>query len=170
MHWTDALTTSKLIAVLSVLVFVTSSGVAQPKSEPAKDSDAEVAIQKGLKWLALKQRTDGGWGFDGSSKDRYAATGMALLPFLNAGEGPTKAAKYQDAVKKGVDWLVGSVQKDGKIATNMYSHAIATIALCYAYHLSKDVKLLEKATSRCESHHCGTGKEWQLGLFGARRR
>src|SRR5262245_7532817 len=69
--------------------------VAQSKTEPAKDADAEKAIQSGLDWLARKQEKDGGWSFDGSSKDRIAATGMVLLPFLNSGEGPTTGVKYK---------------------------------------------------------------------------
>ena len=48
--------------------------------------ESEAAVGRGLAWLARKQLKDGSWEFDGSSKDKIAATGMALLPFLAAGE------------------------------------------------------------------------------------
>lgn len=109
--------------------------------------ESEAAVARGLAWLARQQHKDGYWEFDGSSKDMVAATGMALLPFMAAGEGPTKAGKYLDQVKAGVDWLAGRVEKDGRItgSSGMYGHAIGTMALCDAARLSKDDKLKSKA-------------------------
>src|SRR5690606_23478450 len=54
---------------------------------------------------------------------------------------------FQDTVKRGVLWLVTQQHKDGDLAhgigqnAHMYSHGIATIALCEAFALSKDEKL-----------------------------
>ena len=50
------------------------------------NTESEAAVARGLAWLARKQLKDGSWEFDGVSKDKVAATGMALLPFLAAGE------------------------------------------------------------------------------------
>src|SRR5262245_38604306 len=66
---------------------------------------SEAAVAAGLAWLARKQLKDGSWEFDGSSKDKIAATGMALLPFLAAGETHKYATKYKDTVRKGLEWL-----------------------------------------------------------------
>ncbi len=80
-----------------------------------------------------------------------AATGLALLPFLGAGHIHTQPSRYQDQVRRGVDWLLSHQQKTGELFiggmmhSEMYSHAIATMALCEAYGISKDPRLREPA-------------------------
>jgi Prenyltransferase and squalene oxidase repeat len=108
---------------------------------------SEAAVARGLAWLSRKQLKDGSWEFDGLSKDQIAATGMALLPFLAAGQSPDGEAKYAKVVKAGLDWLVNKLQKDGsfKGAGTMYAHAIGSIALCDAVRVAKEEKLKEKA-------------------------
>ena len=70
------------------------------------------------------------------------ATGLALLPMLGAGYIHTVKSKYQDTVRRGIFWLVDHQQPDGNLFIGpagmafMYSHAIATMALCEAYGLS----------------------------------
>ena len=66
---------------------------------------SEAAVARGLAWLARKQLKDGSWEFDGSSKDKVAATGMALLPFLAAGETHKFGTKYKKTVENGLNWL-----------------------------------------------------------------
>ena len=122
--------------------------------------DTLEAIQRGLHWLALVQHADGHWdlknfpkgpgGEDfsghGSEKSDTAATGLALLPFL--GDGHThEAGKYQATVAKGIDWLLKNQKEDGDLFAggegnaHMYSHGIASIALCEALGMTKDEKL-----------------------------
>jgi hypothetical protein len=112
----------------------------------------DAAISRGLAWLARQQLDDGSWQFDITDSKRakeqsrqVAATGLALLPFLAAGEGPTEAKKYQKVVKTGIDWLASWGPEDGFIAKDMYAQAIATTALCDAYRLSRDERLKAKA-------------------------
>ena len=123
--------------------------------------ESERAVQEGLHWLSRHQRDDGGWTLDvrgecgknpGCPEDVHAesataATGLALLPFLGAGHIHTQPGKYQATVQKGVDWLLLHQQKDGQLFlgglsnSQMYSHAIASMALCEAYGLSQDPRL-----------------------------
>ena len=80
-----------------------------------------------------------------------AATGLALLPLLGAGYIHTVKSRHQDAVRRGIDWLVEHQQADGNLFIGppgmafMYSHAIATMALCEAYGLSQDPRLKQPA-------------------------
>ena len=67
------------------------------------NSESEAAVAAGLAWLARKQLKDGSWEFDGTSKDKIAATGLALLPFLAAGETHKFGTKYKDTVRRGLE-------------------------------------------------------------------
>ncbi len=116
--------------------------------EGGGNADSEKAVARGLAWLAKQQKDDGSWEFDQGCKDKkVAATGLALLPFLGAGERHTDdKAKYKDTVKTGLDWLVKNrpaVQP--KVVTggdgDMYEQAIAALALCEAYGMTKDKDL-----------------------------
>ncbi len=122
---------------------------------------SERAVQEGLNWLARHQRDNGGWDLDvrgecrqlpGCPEDIHAesataATGLALLPFLGAGHIHTQPGKYQETIRKGVDWLISHQEKTGELYlggahnAQMYSHAIAAMTLCEAYGLSKDPRL-----------------------------
>jgi hypothetical protein len=126
---------------------------------------SERAVQEGLAWIARHQRVDGGWSMDtsgncqippGCGQDTLfvtdtAATGLALLPFLGAGHIHNKPSRYQNQVKRGIDWLISAQQKSGElflgghIHSQFYSHAIAAMALCEAYGLSRDPRLEQPA-------------------------
>lgn len=109
---------------------------------------SERAVAMGLAWLARQQKQDGGWEYEvGQKEHKAAATGMALLPFLAAGEThkPGKNGderKYQKTVSAGLGWLMRNCPPSGpnagRISTNMYEQAIATLPLCEAYGMTKD--------------------------------
>jgi hypothetical protein len=129
------------------------------------NQQTEDAVRRGLAWLAEHQHADGRWdlrqldppekklpatsGAGGTQSDS-AATGLALLPFLGAGH-THNAGDYQPVVGRGIQWLIQHQKPDGNLFTDppstahMYSHGIATIALCEAYGLSQDASLREPA-------------------------
>lgn len=121
---------------------------------------SEQAVEDGLDWIVRHQRPDGSWGLnfrdqchDGGCpqgavmNSDTAATGLALLPLLGAGQIHTVKCRHQSAVRLGVFWLVKHQQRDGNLFVGppgqafMYSHAIASMALCEAYGLSRDPRL-----------------------------
>ncbi len=127
---------------------------------------SETAVSAALQWLAKHQMPDGGWSFDhgyspmcrgqcrnpGMLKNtRAAATGLALLPFLGAGQ-THKTGKYKKTVQSGLKFLKTRIRVDRNIGSFsepgglMYSHGIASIVLCEAYAMTKDKQLL--ATSQ----------------------
>jgi hypothetical protein len=112
------------------------------------NAESEAAVARGLAWLARKQLKDGSWEFDGSSKDKVAAVGLALLPFLAAGETHKFGTKYKKTVENGLNWLMAQIKSgNGSLGTNnMYAHAIATVALCEAAGMTKDPMVKAKAT------------------------
>lgn len=122
---------------------------------------SEAAVALALKWLAAHQLPDGGWNFDhrigpgerrsgnpGSlTEARRGATSMALLPFLGAGQ-THKEGPYRQAVAGGLQFLLGHMKPDGSLhesGGNMYSHGLATIALCEAYGMTHDRALMRPA-------------------------
>jgi hypothetical protein len=117
---------------------------------------SEAAVALGLVWLAKMQKANGAWVYDGSSAaDTPAATGMGLLPFLAAGQTHKKplgkaSIDYTQTVAKGLDFLLKSQQPSGSFAgaSNMYSHAIATLALCEAYGMTGDKGKLQYPCQR----------------------
>lgn len=121
---------------------------------------SERAVELGLDWLARHQRPDGSWSLNhkpqckgkGCPADPHmdadtAATGLALLPMLGAGQSHVDAGRYQKAVEKGIHWLLKVQKPDGDLwtggggTTHMYSHAIGAMALCEAYGITRDPKL-----------------------------
>jgi len=105
-----------------------------------------------LSWLAKKQLNDGSWSFDGALQEaNTTATGLALLPFLGAGQ-THKSGKYQKTVDAGIKYLVQHLKdtKEGGSLIdrgNMYGQGISTIALCEAYGLTRDQTLKVPAQS-----------------------
>jgi hypothetical protein len=138
-------------------------------NEQGGNSKSEVAVAKGLEWLALHQSQDGRWSlheFNQHARDKprpagkvfrcnckvetanrndIAATGLGLLPFLGAGithkPGKDMQKDYTKVVEGGINWLIGKQGRDGSYSTDMYAHGIATIAICEAYGMTSDPRL-----------------------------
>ncbi|MFO0891943.1 MAG: prenyltransferase/squalene oxidase repeat-containing protein [Isosphaeraceae bacterium] len=126
---------------------------------------SEKAVEDGLQWIVRHQRADGSWSLNFGDQCQAdacpphralesdtAATGLGLLPLLGAGYIHTVKSRHQDSVRRGLEWLVqhqdpgGNMFVGGAGIAYMYSHAIASMALCEAYGLSRDPKL--KAPAR----------------------
>jgi hypothetical protein len=116
--------------------------------------DTEKAVAAGLAWLAKQQKADGSWAFDGKeTKETAAATGLALLAFLGAGEShKDPKAKYKATVQKGLDWLRKDLGANGKFKTGqtMYSQGIASLALVEGYAQTQDAALKQPAQAVVE--------------------
>lgn len=121
-------------------------------------SDAtERAVARALAWLATHQSADGRWdadGFDAHCKAcggetdyevDHALTGLALLSFMGAGHTHTRSGPYQDAVQRGLRWLLDEQRPDGdgRGSETLYSHGIVTIALAEAFATTGDPQLAD---------------------------
>ena len=116
---------------------------------------SERAVAAALHWLYRHQLSDGSWSLDhkqrcidqtctgcGQAKADAGATALGVLPFLAAGQTHKTVGPYRDCVKNALVWLLRHQERDGNLAKGcvqpMYSHGLATIALCEAYGLSGD--------------------------------
>lgn len=109
----------------------------------------ETSVNKGLQWLASKQKEDGSWGEDASKGP--ALTAMAVLTFLAHGETP-QSQEYGSTVLKGLKKLIefaDTIGPSNVIANggNGYGHAMVAYAISEGYALTK-IPMLEKSMNR----------------------
>lgn len=113
---------------------------------------SEKSVALALAWIAEHQLPDGSWSFNmadcpscrgecrnsGTNSSRTAATSLGILPFLAAGNTPTRG-KYKRVVAKGLGFLLdqGKSSENGVSfhdpSGTMYSHGLATIAICETF-------------------------------------
>ena len=116
----------------------------------------EDAVEAGLKWLARNQRSDGSWSLVGPYNDggvtenKPAATAMALLAFMGAGN-THQSGPYKENVLKGIGMVKKFQDRDGFFAEQSvgnqrtYGQAQCTIAICELYGMTGDQELREIA-------------------------
>lgn len=133
--------------------------------EAGGTAGSEAAVALALKWFANHQNPDGSWNLDHrfcpSCRNRcrnpgdkpqapFGATGLALLPFLGAGN-THQEGDYKAVVERGIAFLLNNAKiEDGRaILTDpdgsYYSHALCAIALCEVFAMTKDPRLAEPA-------------------------
>jgi squalene-hopene cyclase-like protein len=115
-------------------------------------------VAAALNWLARHQDNDGHWSIQhtgackggrcsgpGSHESDCAGTAMGLLPFLAAGQTHQSKGPYQQNIQRGVNWLIQHQRPTGDLksgrGSQMYSHGLATIALCEAYGMTQDQRV-----------------------------
>ena len=133
-------------------------------SGDGSDGTTEESIELGLAYLARLQEPDGHWSLErfpgatpsdaGMIHSDTAATGLALLSFLGNGDDHYHG-KNPDIVRRALEFLVKHQKPDGDLyipldaksndSAWLYSHAIASIALCEAFGMTHDPKLKDPA-------------------------
>lgn len=125
---------------------------------------SERAVAGALNWIARHQLSNGSWSVsnfksrckDGSCTgpgavgDRpAAATALALLPFLAAGQTHESKGPYKKVIAAGVHFLVANQAPNGdlRMGGQMYDHGLAAIALCECYGMSGDKGVRNAAQS-----------------------
>ncbi len=162
-------TASMLQSLSSLSAAPLSSRSADMKKKLLRDyggnESSEAAVTKALKWLSRHQMPNGAWtyahnvvcrnncgdpGEPNRAKAVNAATAMALLPFMGAGQTHIQG-EYREVVFRGLRFLIqnGKAGKKNGLPVldlsegpgNMYSHGLAAIALCEAYAMTEDPEL-----------------------------
>jgi hypothetical protein len=126
----------------------------QMVKEGGGNGASEAAVARGQRWLVEHQAPDGHWSLDGfnthgrcrcsggGQNDDIAATAFGLLPLLGAGETHKDAkCRYGKNVGLALDYLIRKQNKEGYFGGTMYSHGLATIAICEAYGMTQDPRL-----------------------------
>lgn len=136
---------------------------------------SEAAVAKGLKWLADNQNEDGSWSlhkFGARVHCDASATGLAVLPFLGAGQ-THKSGRYRQTVAKALYWLREHQKPDGRFEVTegtLYGQGICTLAMTEAYYLTKDESLRKPAEQAvdyiCKAQHKQGGWRYRPNEFG----
>lgn len=145
--------------IVILIYFLSGSWAAEPPQTTHRsghedvtvDAQSEQLIQRGLRYIASRQKTNGSWA-DGDTNHAAAITAYVLLAYMSTGNLPDEG-EYGQVVRRGMDFLLGCVRPDGYIAAaegahNMYGHGIATLALGELYGMTHDESIrprLEKA-------------------------
>ena len=118
-------------------------------------AESEAAVNRALAYLVADQEEDGRWDITkggGQKGHDVAATAFSLLAFYGRGERHDRACKYQDSVKRALDWLLsqqnqatGDLRGPSHQSNAMYDHGIAALALVEAYGVTKDAALRPRA-------------------------
>ncbi|MCE9528925.1 MAG: hypothetical protein K8R36_23005 [Planctomycetales bacterium] len=131
--------------------------------------ETEAAIEMGLVFLARHQLPEGNWSLQGfdettnavSAEERRfmlisdtGATALSILSFQGGGY-THREHQYKEVVRKGLEYLVRNQKENGDLfvplddrsnqSVWLYSHALATIALCEAYGMTGDPALKDPA-------------------------
>ena len=126
---------------------------------------SERAVAAALNWLARHQLSNGSWTLNGyktrckdgtctgpgrAGERPAAATAMALLPFLAAGQTHESKGPYRRTIASGIQFLIANQKPNGdlRMGAHMYDHGLAAIALCECYGMSgeKSVRAAAQAS------------------------
>ncbi|TWT91160.1 prenyltransferase/squalene oxidase repeat-containing protein [Stieleria varia] len=154
---------------------------------------SEAAVTEALKWFSRHQikagAFQGAWTFAHSevcrnacgnqcdekrAKQVNAATALALLPFMGAGQTHLKG-EYKQVVWQGLKFLIqngkpgkqnGLPVIDYRGGGNMYDHGLAAITLCEAYAMTGDPDIAGPAQAAINFIVAAQGNDggWRYGV------
>lgn len=130
---------------------------------PSDPEHTERAVAAALNWFYRHQNPTGGWSLTGfvhrctgtacvgagNLDADGAATALALLSLMSADQTQARPGPYQRAVARGLEWLLARQSPEGDLGAQseqvMHSHALATLALCENYALTRDERIGQAA-------------------------
>jgi WD40 repeat protein len=101
----------------------------------ARLADASKVIERGLQYLASKQKADG--GFEG----RSGVDALVLSAFMANGHAPGREGRYRSVVENGIARVLKRQRADGYLGEgggHMYAHGISTILLAELVGATRD--------------------------------
>lgn len=147
-----------LLGLLAALIGTAVPVLAQ---EDEITPQSELALEKGLEWLAKNQGPEGNWG----SND-LGLVSMGALAFLSAGHTPGRG-KYGKEIDRSLEYVISRSKPSGLLNSSdaqrdMYNHGLATFVLGQFHGMgtSKDRRMnrvLGSALKLIENTQCEDG-------------
>ena len=148
---TRAMNTPIPLAAICVVVAAAASHVVGWQNEAAVPEHArpyedevtaaqQLAVTRGLAWLAQQQAADGSYGNLSHYGAHVGITGLAALAFMSDGNMPGRG-RYGETVDRSLTFVVDHASESGLLAAEtshgpMYGHAFATLFLAEAYGMT----------------------------------
>ncbi len=138
------------VVVIGLLPIGHCCGEPAPTAQHAKlvTSEAEQAIERGLVFLAERQREDGSFGTSGFSRN-VAVCALGGMAFLAQGSTPERGP-YAEQISRSIDYLLSQTTEDGFIIAEeaatrpMYGHGFAALFLCESYGMAQQPELRDR--------------------------
>lgn len=132
----------RILLALS-LVVAHSQGtvkIARAEGEWEITPASELALKRGLEWLARNQGPQGNW----ESND-LGLVGLGALAFLADGHLPGRG-RYGDVVERALDYVIRNAKPSGLLNVadaqrDMYNHGLATFVLGQAHGMTPDPRI-----------------------------
>lgn len=142
----DLLITENALSIINKPVSAPTNFLAgRNNKSSAAPAAVNSAINKGLAWLASRQRQDGNFFHGGAHPN--AIWGATTLAFLGNGNTTTKG-KYKDIVKKSITHIIAAQKKSGPYKGSVGWHSFATpfvvMAILDAAALDPEDKILRQ--------------------------
>lgn len=123
------------------------------------NAESELALERGLSWLARTQGSQGNW----ESND-LGLVSLGALAFLSAGHMPGRG-KYGDHVDRALQYIVKNAKPSGLLniadaQRDLYNHGLTAFVLGQAYGMTEDPqigKTLDKALKLIANTQCDDG-------------
>lgn len=144
-----------IACALAVLVIAGRASIAAaqvpPKYPPLVDAKTQAAIDKGLKYLASRQSSDGSFREQGGMGSYpVAMSALAGIALMGSGSNSTQG-QYAPQVRKTVNYIVRSSQRNGLFtrageeeSRSMYGHGFSMLFLSEALGTEEDPERMEQ--------------------------
>jgi len=135
-----------LLRSLAALPTCSVLGLPEPATIAAPDNDwettpsSELAVRRGIEWLARNQGPQGNW----ESND-LGLVGLGVLAFLANGHLPGRG-RFGAVVERALDYVLRNAQASGLLNVadpqrDMYNHGLATFVLGQAHGMTDDRRI-----------------------------
>jgi hypothetical protein len=123
-----------------LLVVVPPAAEVRAQGERETTAESELALQRGLEWLARHQGPEGNW-----SSDDLGLVSLGALAFMAGGQIPGHG-KFSASVERALDFVIRRAQPSGLLniadpKRDLYNHGLATFVLSQAYGLYDEPRL-----------------------------
>ena len=144
----------------------TTGQIGAARAKYGGSPEVEACVMRSLRWLKKNQAADGSW-----PATKPAMTGLAILTFLAHGETPGQSAEFGDTVRRALQYLITTQDKNGFFAGedgNRYAHHIAAYALCEAYAMTRNPEVKEAAEKAIiptiKGQHANGGWDYKIAI------